>query len=126
MLTARKYRNRASKIVILSIGSRLKDNAFDLRFRARLATVLSLRPLCFSVESSRSAGESDGLQIKGIAQNSCRAGFDAHSKRGTESSNPPPSSKGSANHRFPRARQIDRRSDEASKPKPYLRAVLQV
>src|SRR6516165_12666539 len=62
------------------------------RFRARLATVLSLRPLCFSVESSRSAGESDGLQIKGIAQNSCRTRFDAHSKRGTESSNPPPSS----------------------------------
>ena len=30
MLTARKYRNRASKLVILSIGSRLKDNAFDL------------------------------------------------------------------------------------------------
>jgi hypothetical protein len=30
MLTARKYRNRASKPVILSIGSRLKDNAFDL------------------------------------------------------------------------------------------------
>src|SRR6516162_9587470 len=98
MLTARKYRNRASKIVILSIGSRLKDNAFDLRFRARLATVLSLRPLCFSVESSRSAGESDGLQIKGIARNSCRARFDAHSKRGTESSNPPPSSGESVSH----------------------------
>ena len=46
--------------------------------------------------------------------------------RGTDSSNPVPSSKESANHRFPRARQIDRRSDEASKPKPYLRAVLQV
>src|SRR6516164_6268449 len=46
--------------------------------------------------------------------------------RGTSSSNPSPSSKESANHRFPRARQIDRRSDEASKPKPYLRAVLQV
>jgi len=30
MVTARKYRNRASKPVILSIGSRLKDNAFDL------------------------------------------------------------------------------------------------
>src|SRR6516165_7727872 len=30
MLTARKYQNRASKLVILSIGSRLKDNAFDL------------------------------------------------------------------------------------------------
>src|SRR6516162_9534836 len=30
MLTARKYRNRASKLVILSIGSRLRDNAFDL------------------------------------------------------------------------------------------------
>ena len=61
-------------------------------FRARLATVLSLRPLYFSVEPSRSAGESDGLQIKGIAQNSCRARFDAHSKRGTEVSNPPRSS----------------------------------
>ena len=72
------------------------------RFRARLATVLSLRPLCFSVESSRSAGESDGLQIKGIAQNSCRTRFDAHSKRGTESSNPAPSSGESANHRFRR------------------------
>jgi len=46
--------------------------------------------------------------------------------RGTEISNPFPSSKESANHRFPRARQVDRRSDEASKPKPYLRAVLQV
>src|SRR6516164_127089 len=31
MLTARKYRNRASKLVILSICSRLKDSAFDLR-----------------------------------------------------------------------------------------------
>ena len=30
MLTARKYRNRASKRVILSIGSRLEGNAFDL------------------------------------------------------------------------------------------------
>jgi hypothetical protein len=30
MLTARKYRNRASMPVILSIGSRLTDNAFDL------------------------------------------------------------------------------------------------
>ena len=69
------------------------------RFRARLATVLSLRPLYFSVEPSRCAGESDGLQIKGIAQNSCRARFDAHSKRGTESSNPPPSSGESTNHR---------------------------
>jgi hypothetical protein len=27
---------------------------------------------------SPSSGESDGLQIKGIAQNSCRARFDAH------------------------------------------------
>src|SRR6516225_12397901 len=84
MVTARKYRNRASKLVILSIGSRREGNAFDLPVRARSATVLSLRPLCFSVEPSRSAGERDGLQIKGIAQNSCRARFDAHSKRGTE------------------------------------------
>src|SRR6516162_9256354 len=30
MLTARRYRNQASKPVILSIGSRLKGNAFDL------------------------------------------------------------------------------------------------
>ena len=99
MLTARKYRNRASKLVILSIGSRREGNAFDLPVRARSATVLSLRPLCFSVEPSRSAGERDGLQIKGIAQNSCRARFDAHSKCGTESSNPPPSSGESANFR---------------------------
>ena len=49
-----------------------------------------------------------------------------HHETGTGSSNPPSSSKESANHRFPRARQIDRRSDEASKPKPYLRAVLEV
>ena len=30
MLTARKYRNRASKLVILSIGSRRESNAFGL------------------------------------------------------------------------------------------------
>jgi hypothetical protein len=30
MLTAGKYRKRVSKRVILSIGSRLKGNAFDL------------------------------------------------------------------------------------------------
>src|SRR6516165_11080219 len=30
MLTTRKYQNRVSKLVILSIGSWLKDNAFDL------------------------------------------------------------------------------------------------
>ena len=35
MLTARKYRNRASKLVILSVGSRLKDNAFGLPGSAR-------------------------------------------------------------------------------------------
>ena len=56
-----------------------------------------------------------------------KAGLTQHVENcGTNSSNPPLSSKESANHRFPRARQIDRRSDEASKPKPYLRAVLQV
>jgi len=110
MVTARKYRNRASKLVILSIGSRREGNAFDLPVRARSATVLSLRPLCFSVEPSRSAGERDGLQIKGIAQNSCRARFDAHSKRGTESSNPTLGSFGRSKkrQRFCHARRSDK------------------
>ena len=50
MLTARKYRNRASKRVTLSIGSRLKGNAFDLPVPCEIGQVLSLRPLSFSVE----------------------------------------------------------------------------
>jgi hypothetical protein len=53
MLTARKYRNRASKHVILSIGSRVaawRAVHSIFRFRARLSTVLSL---CLSPRSLR-------------------------------------------------------------------------
>src|SRR6516165_6683021 len=46
------------------------------RFRARLATVLSRGIFAFC------------RRIRRIVQNSCRARFDARSKRGTESSNP--------------------------------------
>src|SRR6516164_10664376 len=48
-----------------------------------------------------------------------RAGANQRSvvRGGTQSSNPVPYSKESANHRFPRARHIDRRSDEATKPR---------
>jgi hypothetical protein len=51
------------------------------RFRARLATVLSLRPLCFSVEPSRSAGGSDpvtdrsfeSIPPQAVSQTDCRS-----------------------------------------------------
>jgi hypothetical protein len=93
MLTTRKYRKRASKRVILFIGSRLNDNAFDLPVPCEIGHGFEPSSFMFLPWNLRvPPGESDGLQIKGLAQNSCRVRFDAHSKRGTESSNPPPSS----------------------------------
>ena len=101
MLTAHKYRDRASKRVILSIGSRLKGNAFDLPFPCEIghcfepSSFMFLRGTFAFRRRERSgdgpkfrihlpqSGESDGLQIKGIAQNSCRARFDAHKSRAT-------------------------------------------
>jgi hypothetical protein len=59
MLKAREYRNRASKRVILSIGSRLKGNAFDLPVPCEIGHRFESSCFSFSVESLRSAGGSD-------------------------------------------------------------------
>ena len=81
-----------------AIASPLVDPAGRSRFSDPVAAI------------SRCTGESDGLQIKGIAQNSCRARFDAHSKRGTESSNPTLGSFGRSKkrQRFCHARRSDK------------------
>ena len=57
MLTARKYRNRASKLVIFSIGSRLKDNAFDLPVPSEIGHGLEPWNLCVLPENQTDSAE---------------------------------------------------------------------
>src|SRR6516164_3304804 len=99
MLTARKYRNRASKLVILSIGSRLRDNAFDLPVPCEIghgfepSSFVFLRGIfAFRRRVRRTADQRDSAELLSDA---VRRSF----KAGNESSNPPPSSRESANFR---------------------------
>jgi hypothetical protein len=81
MLTARKYRDRASKRVILSIGSRLKGNAFDLPVPCEMGHGFEPSSFIFRVEPSRSAGGSDpvtdrsfeSISLKAVSQTDCRS-----------------------------------------------------
>ena len=92
MLTACKHRNQTSKPVILSIGSRLKGNAFDLPVPCEIghgAEPSSFMFLRGTFAFCRRERSGDGPKFRihqtdcrsGIAQNSCRARFDAHSWR---------------------------------------------
>ena len=65
MLTARKYRNRASKLVILSIGSRLEGNAFGLPVPWEIGHGLKPSSFIFPVEPySHSADGTDPVTYR--------------------------------------------------------------
>src|SRR6516164_8009373 len=57
MPTARKYRNRVSKLVIFSIGSRLKDNAFDLPVPSEIGHGFEPWNLCVLPENQTDSAE---------------------------------------------------------------------
>ena len=92
MLTACRYRNQSSKTVILSIGSRLKGNSFDLPVPCEIGRGFEPSSFMFlrgTFAFGRRERSGDGPKFRihqtdcrsGIAQNSCRARFDAHSQR---------------------------------------------